>query len=371
MQLRVIALELCLSLGVILTETGRITSSGLLTDVPRVSKHRDTVSSSNVAIPPDEVLFRRRGAPQRYEENDIYWADKHLQGAQRLPESDLLKAIHAYAADFYEKQFGGFAAADRESLDESALLCLGILIEEVAEQVLGNTGDLAFVEGDLIEGCENPYDNIGDSVDSADPEDTERSVSVKSQSHTSISNYGMEQVEGSDVTAEANILDSLDDRHFNNRPREASNTRQIPEEYGRIDLDNEVTDNETEAEQDTSEDASEGSDEDSSVDSYEESDDESIEDSNEDSTEETEDRRQSESDEQSNGESNNESSRDVVGHDGQKEKYDIDVEEEEDISKLSENDMILLHDQRRRKRRKIWQEADAEDTRYSDDMFSG
>lgn len=40
---------------------------------------------------------------------------------------------------------------DFESLDETALLSLGILLEEMAEHVLGNTGDLAFVEGEEIE----------------------------------------------------------------------------------------------------------------------------------------------------------------------------------------------------------------------------
>lgn len=37
---------------------------------------------------------------------------------------------------------------DFESLDETALLGLGILLEEMAEHALGHTGDLAFVEGE-------------------------------------------------------------------------------------------------------------------------------------------------------------------------------------------------------------------------------
>ena len=39
---------------------------------------------------------------------------------------------------------------DFESLDETALLSLGILLEEMAEHILGDTGDLAFVEGEDI-----------------------------------------------------------------------------------------------------------------------------------------------------------------------------------------------------------------------------
>ena len=101
-------------------------------------------------MPPEEVLFRRQGAPERYEENDIYWADRFLTKDQRLPESDLLKAVHAYASDFYTRATKNKGAVDFESLDETALLGLGILLEEMAGHVLGDTGDLAFVEGEEI-----------------------------------------------------------------------------------------------------------------------------------------------------------------------------------------------------------------------------
>lgn len=40
---------------------------------------------------------------------------------------------------------------DFESMDETALLAMGILLEGMAEHVLGDTGDLAFVEGEQIE----------------------------------------------------------------------------------------------------------------------------------------------------------------------------------------------------------------------------
>lgn len=120
-----------------------------------MSKHRDTLSSSSVAVPPEEVLFRRKGAPVRYEQDDIYWADRDLKEGQTLPESDLLKAIHTYASDFYGRSTGNKGVTDFESLDETALLALGILLEEMAGHVLGDTGDLAFVEGEEIEGQED------------------------------------------------------------------------------------------------------------------------------------------------------------------------------------------------------------------------
>ena len=74
-----------------------------------------------------------------------------MTAEQRLPDSDLLKAIHTYASDFYGRATLNGGLLDFESLDETALLSLGILLEEMAEHVLGDTGDLAFVEGEEIE----------------------------------------------------------------------------------------------------------------------------------------------------------------------------------------------------------------------------
>lgn len=124
---------------------GRVGYEGFLgEDAP--TKNRDTVSRSNIAVPPDEVLFRRRGAPVRYEEDDIYCADRHLGPHQRLPDSDLLKTIHAYSSDFYANATSDHGKSDFKSLDETALLAMGILLEEAAVEALGKTGDLALVE---------------------------------------------------------------------------------------------------------------------------------------------------------------------------------------------------------------------------------
>ena len=127
---------------------GRISSTGFIPPTPRVSAYRDTPSSSTVAVPPEEVLFRRKGAPTRYEEDDFYWADRNLTDKQKLPESDLLKAVHTYASEFYGRAVKGRGTVDFESLDETAHLAIGILMEEMICEVLGETGDLAFVEGE-------------------------------------------------------------------------------------------------------------------------------------------------------------------------------------------------------------------------------
>ena len=114
---------------------------------PYTSRTRDVPTSSTLPVPPEEVLFRRLGAPERDIHDDFYWADKHLAEKQTLPESDLLKAVHAYAADFYEAM-GEKGEVNFRSMDETALLAIGLLLEEAAEEVLGETGDMVFVEGE-------------------------------------------------------------------------------------------------------------------------------------------------------------------------------------------------------------------------------
>lgn len=108
-------------------------------------------------LAPEEVLFSRKHAPQRYAENDIYFAHEKLPegGRDILPDSDLLKAVHGYASHFYEAlglrhDPRGRASAgrvDERSMDETALLAFGILLEEAARNSLGKNGDLVFTEG--------------------------------------------------------------------------------------------------------------------------------------------------------------------------------------------------------------------------------
>jgi hypothetical protein len=60
----------------------------------------------------------------------------------------LLKTIHAYVSDYYGSKTGhlGDTRLDFESMDETALIAFGILLEETAAEILGETGHLAFVE---------------------------------------------------------------------------------------------------------------------------------------------------------------------------------------------------------------------------------
>jgi len=77
---------------------------------------------------------------------DVYFADENLEPDQKLPGSELLRAVHAYASDFYSVATEDRGKCDFRSLDETALVALGILLEEAAVNVLGETGDMVLVE---------------------------------------------------------------------------------------------------------------------------------------------------------------------------------------------------------------------------------
>lgn len=99
------------------------------------------------------MLFRQKKAPVRYAERDIYWASDNLPDGH-LPDSDLLMAVHAYASHFYKAIASTLAdpgshsraLSDEQSMDETALLAFGILLEEASRDTLGKRGDLVFIE---------------------------------------------------------------------------------------------------------------------------------------------------------------------------------------------------------------------------------
>jgi hypothetical protein len=70
----------------------------------------------------------------------------------------MLKAIHSYSGHFYsalatadqrpgKKAKRPHRSIDERSMDETALLAFGILLEETGRSVLGRRGDLVLTEG--------------------------------------------------------------------------------------------------------------------------------------------------------------------------------------------------------------------------------
>lgn len=89
-------------------------------------------------------------------ENDFYFANESLPPGRALPESDLLKALHTYTSDYYTYATPDRGRASWRSMDETALIALGILLEETAKESLEETGDMVFVEGEVIHAVEPP-----------------------------------------------------------------------------------------------------------------------------------------------------------------------------------------------------------------------
>jgi hypothetical protein len=108
-------------------------------------KDTDGLGPNNMPYPPNEVLQHIDGAPKGDDFDDAYysWADD-LPRELKLPDSDLLKALHTYASDYY-----GHAESATHSLlsmDGTALIASAILLEELVAESLEKSGNLVFCE---------------------------------------------------------------------------------------------------------------------------------------------------------------------------------------------------------------------------------
>ncbi|MCJ1436072.1 hypothetical protein MMC27_005450 [Xylographa pallens] len=139
---------------------GRVTTRGFSTDRQAPFQSDHFPAKNTPPLSPEEVLFKRRGAPQRYHENDFYWADQSLAPNQSLPDSDLAKALHVYTSNFYSRSTVDEGQTDFRSMDETALLALSILMEEASKHVLGGNGHLVFVEGEEEEKAYKPSETL-------------------------------------------------------------------------------------------------------------------------------------------------------------------------------------------------------------------
>jgi hypothetical protein len=146
------------------------------------------VKSSRQPLRPDEVLFKQANAPVRYEETDYYNAHARLPADQQLPSGELLTAIHAYVSKLYSRAIVEDSQPAWKCMDETALIAFGILMEETAREVLGDTGDFAFVEGadeeeDKILGAAREIEQS--DVGSLESKETSREASVEVNSEPS------------------------------------------------------------------------------------------------------------------------------------------------------------------------------------------
>ena len=106
----------------------------------------EKLTSSRLPSGPEEYLLRRTNIPGELLE-DSYAAVEAAISNGKLPDSEMLKAVHAYASDFYASATDrGKEKTDSRSLDETALIAVGILLEEAVREALGENGDMVFVE---------------------------------------------------------------------------------------------------------------------------------------------------------------------------------------------------------------------------------
>lgn len=122
-----------------LMKVGRVGPRGFHKQAPFASQHRDTASTGDRTLAPEEVLIRRPHYLNSKVKGEPYFAHERLPRGMILPNSDMLTAIHAYAADFYKYSMERTKPV-YQSLDESALLAFGILAEELAKEGMGATG---------------------------------------------------------------------------------------------------------------------------------------------------------------------------------------------------------------------------------------
>lgn len=143
---------------------GRVTTTASLGASSGVRSVGGIYRLRDATLAPEDVLFQRADAPQRYAEKDVYFSREAAavteSDSRLLPDSDLLKAVHSYAAHLFEAIgnrrdggnrdpdcFVGSRHVDERSMDETALIAFGILLEEAGREVLGRRGDLVFTEG--------------------------------------------------------------------------------------------------------------------------------------------------------------------------------------------------------------------------------
>lgn len=98
------------------------------------------MSSARAVRPSNDILSRLGG------EDFDDWIDDESPDHVHLPESDILEAVQSYAGHFYANTGDNRRTEHFSSMNGSALIAMGILLEELGNELLGETGDMVLVE---------------------------------------------------------------------------------------------------------------------------------------------------------------------------------------------------------------------------------
>ncbi|KAI5849988.1 hypothetical protein BZA05DRAFT_65512 [Tricharina praecox] len=127
------------------------------------SHSREQEYRSAVARPADEVLSRRLRAPADLSQLQ----DDGAEGG--APDDELLLAVHQYAADFYDAH--GMAEVSCRSLDETALIAIGLLLENTIDDLLGAGGHRVLVDKRALEEYHDDDDDDDDDHEEEEEEE--------------------------------------------------------------------------------------------------------------------------------------------------------------------------------------------------------
>lgn len=123
-----------------LSKTNVYTASSSLLTI----SHRSLSQRHSKPASADELLFHNPLNPDFVLPDSVksILEDKSIVGD--LPDSDLLKAVHRYVAEFFEAK--GWEGVMGRAMDESALLAIGVILEEWGRDMVGKEGGMVFAE---------------------------------------------------------------------------------------------------------------------------------------------------------------------------------------------------------------------------------
>ncbi|KAK6497878.1 hypothetical protein TWF481_012277 [Arthrobotrys musiformis] len=92
----------------------------------------------------DEILFHNPSNPSFVLPDSVKNILEDQKVTGNLPDSDLLKVVHRYVAEFFAAK--GWDEVMTRSMDESAMLAIGVILEEYCREMIGKDGDMVFAE---------------------------------------------------------------------------------------------------------------------------------------------------------------------------------------------------------------------------------
>ncbi|KAF1815929.1 hypothetical protein P152DRAFT_471302 [Eremomyces bilateralis CBS 781.70] len=141
---------------------GRVSGRGKL--VRDVREDQNTRSGRKIRLAPEEALLKRYCAPDGLESSALYFSGTSDLRPDLIPDSELLRAIHHYTTHLFKGLGAGESDPCWGAFDGTAMLALGVLVEETVRELVGDSGDLAFVGGVEIKKGES-HDQMEEKLD--------------------------------------------------------------------------------------------------------------------------------------------------------------------------------------------------------------